>query len=341
MKIGDKIRFLNEVGDGVVTKMIDAKTVLVEDADGFDIPMLISECVVIETNDYNIPIKPETKPTQEPEPQITFKPRALERDGGDVLNMYIAFVPCNVDDFTNTSFDFYIINDSNYVLNFALFNQQGTAQVLRCADIVQPNTKLHLETIDRFFVNNLDQLSVQAFFYKNDKKFHIKQPVATAIKLDLTKFYKLKSFKENEFFEEVAWVVPFVKDDVVVSPTKLDILISNAKGPTVQPTRQSTMVQTNDNSIIEIDLHADAILETTNGMSAKDILDYQIEYFHQEMKSYIKRKGTTLVFIHGKGDGVLRQAVERELRYFYKNCTFQDASFMEYGYGATMVKVEK
>ena len=28
---------------------------LVEDADGFDIPMPINECVVIETDDYNIP----------------------------------------------------------------------------------------------------------------------------------------------------------------------------------------------------------------------------------------------------------------------------------------------
>ena len=29
--------------------------VLVEDADGFDIPMPVRECVVIETDDYNVP----------------------------------------------------------------------------------------------------------------------------------------------------------------------------------------------------------------------------------------------------------------------------------------------
>ena len=62
MKIGDKVRFLNEVGGGRVAGFQGKNTVLVEDADGFEIPMLITECVVIDTNDYNIPVKPkETK----------------------------------------------------------------------------------------------------------------------------------------------------------------------------------------------------------------------------------------------------------------------------------------
>jgi len=55
MKIGDKVRFLSEVGGGVVTGFQGKDIVLVEDADGFDIPMPIRECVVIETDDYNIP----------------------------------------------------------------------------------------------------------------------------------------------------------------------------------------------------------------------------------------------------------------------------------------------
>lgn len=54
MKIGDKVRFLSEVGGGVVTGFQGKNIVLVEDADGFDIPMPINECVVIETDDYNI-----------------------------------------------------------------------------------------------------------------------------------------------------------------------------------------------------------------------------------------------------------------------------------------------
>ncbi len=45
------------------------------------------------------------------------------------------------------------------------------------------------------------------------------------------------------------------------------------------------------------------------------------------------------MFIHGKGEGVLRRAIINELTYKYKSYTYQDASFQEYGYGATMVTI--
>ena len=40
IRIGDTVRFLSEVGGGRVSGFRDKDTVLVEDADGFEIPML-------------------------------------------------------------------------------------------------------------------------------------------------------------------------------------------------------------------------------------------------------------------------------------------------------------
>jgi dsDNA-specific endonuclease/ATPase MutS2 len=51
------------------------------------------------------------------------------------------------------------------------------------------------------------------------------------------------------------------------------------------------------------------------------------------------KKGVKIVFIHGKGDGVLRSALVKELQAKYKTCRYQDASFREYGFGATMVTI--
>ena len=72
MKIGDKVRFLSEVGGGIVTGFQGKDFVLVEDADGFDIPMPIRECVVIETDDYNMRRKPGSSA---PKPEEPVKPR--------------------------------------------------------------------------------------------------------------------------------------------------------------------------------------------------------------------------------------------------------------------------
>ena len=54
----------------------------------------------------------------------------------------------------------------------------------------------------------------------------------------------------------------------------------------------------------------------------------------------LKKKGKRIVFIHGKGEGVLRKNILQELKYRYKQCTVQDASFREYGFGATLVCIK-
>ena len=74
-------------------------------------------------------------------------------------------------------------------------------------------------------------------------------------------------------------------------------------------------------------------------MNATDILNYQLDVFRKTLQEYAKKKGTKIVFIHGKGEGVLRQAIINDLRFRFKNYTYQDASFQEYGYGATLVTI--
>ena len=53
----------------------------------------------------------------------------------------------------------------------------------------------------------------------------------------------------------------------------------------------------------------------------------------------MKNKNKKIVFIHGKGEGVLRMALLDELKRKYPRCEAQDASFREYGFGATLITV--
>ena len=52
MKKGDKVRFLSEIGGGRVAGFQGKDIVLVEDEDGFEVPMRTSEIVVIGEEDY-------------------------------------------------------------------------------------------------------------------------------------------------------------------------------------------------------------------------------------------------------------------------------------------------
>ena len=54
MKVGDKVSFLSETGGGVIAGFQGKDIVLVEDADGFQIPTPISEVVVVSNADYSM-----------------------------------------------------------------------------------------------------------------------------------------------------------------------------------------------------------------------------------------------------------------------------------------------
>lgn len=56
INIGDKVRFLREVGGGKVTGFRKGGLVLVEDKDGFEIPMPEGDLVVIPDNRHASPM---------------------------------------------------------------------------------------------------------------------------------------------------------------------------------------------------------------------------------------------------------------------------------------------
>ena len=223
MKIGDKVRFLNEIGGGIVKGFRGKDIVLVEDADGFDIPMPMRECVVIDTDDYNMtrpvpkatPKKAEEKPVrssishsvqEESEMQRLSKPqvsvyRQPEMRGGDILNVFLAFVPEDIKAVSTTPFESYLVNDSNYYLYYTYLCAEGKAWNVRSNGIVEPNTKLLLEEFEKVELNDREHVAVQFIAFKEDRSFALKPAVSVELRIDTVKFYKLHTFQESEFFE--------------------------------------------------------------------------------------------------------------------------------------------
>jgi len=413
MKIGDKVRFLSESGGGIVKGFQGRNMVLVEDEDGFDIPMPIEECVVIETDDYNIakvhtvtkaPEKKgvgtdvkknagtvasvskalsdfdaqddemEVDPADKP---ITFRPKPQERKDGDRLNAFLAFVPINSKEISSTTFECYIVNDCNYFLFYTLSTAENASWNLRSSGIVEPNTKVFIEELRHADLNELEKVAVQLVAYKEGKPYGMKQPASVVMRIDGIKFFKLHSFKESLFFDEPALVYDIVKDDVVARPLVVDAEemkrsmygvgkddekterphTSSARVKNPQPHAQSQAVsipadgiaspastfervrQIGKSVMVEVDLHINELLDTTSGMSNGDMIEYQLKVFRKVMEAHKNEKGRKIVFIHGKGDGILRNSIISELKSKYKTCAYQDASFREYGFGATMVIV--
>lgn len=350
MKIGDKVRFLSEVGGGIVKGFQGKDTVLVEDEDGFDIPMQVRECVVIDTDDYNMTRKSAPAPKKAEEPAKPVKPempavqRQPEMRGGDALNVFLAYVPEDVKAISSTSFEAYLVNDSNYYLYYTYFSAEGKAWKTRSHGLVEPNTKLLLEEFEKDVLNEMEHVAVQFVAFKDGRTAAMKPAVSVELRIDTVKFYKLHTFRESEFFAEPTLMYDIVKDDVparqvFVSAEELQEALL-VKKSVDKPRSQPIVKRGGGKDILEVDLHIGELLDDTRGMTNSEILNYQLDKFREVMEKYKGKREQKIVFIHGKGDGVLRKAVLDELKRKYPNCRYQDASFQEYGFGATMVTIK-
>lgn len=343
--------------------------VLVEDEDGFAIPMPVKECVAIETDNYNfthdVPEKGNTsQPKQtkaghetaaktEMKPMDTYKP--LERSGGDVLNVSLAFVPIDAKCISSTSFEAYLVNDSNYLLYFTYSSAENSSWNVRCHGFIEPNSKYLMEEFDRQQLNEMERVCVQLIALKDGKGFQLKPAISVELRVDTVKFYKLHTFCENIFFDTPALIYPIAQNDVAAFHSSFSTirgaLLKDKPYANNAPTREQRKENEDykkprlgnlskpQRSLVEVDLHASELLETTAGMSNGEIIEYQLGVVRKTMEQYRKCRGQKIVFIHGKGNGTLRQNVLKLLQYTYKGCDVQDASFQEYGYGATQVTI--
>jgi hypothetical protein len=403
MKIGDKVRFLSETGGGKIAGFKGNNIVLVEDADGFQIPTPINEVVVVNDDDYSTrrvvsnlnkkpaasaptassdgrsikammqdgqdePVDDDSDDTVDLDKAITYRPKAEERKGGNQLSAYLAYVPVDPKQINNPQFECYFVNDSNYYMRVSYLLAEGNNWSLKFESEVEPNTKLFVEDLDREGINALGRVAFQILCYKRDSAFIKKPVIDTELRLDPVKFYKLHTFKDTPFFDQPALLYTLIENDRVARPLVVDpkelkremyAAADDAQSadPTMAQRRTELVRRYADNQskgnrknspymrhsglddAVVIDLHADQVLDTTDGMKPGEILDYQLKVFRDTLGKYAKKKGQKLIFIHGKGDGVLRRAIINELKYRYKSYTYQDASFQEFGYGATQVTI--
>ena len=401
MKIGDRVRFLSDIGGGKVAGFKGNNIVLVEDEDGFQIPTPINDVVLIDDDDYRTSrivnnklgsasrksksvssltdsrsIKAKMKDGIDnavsmndedydlSEKEITFRKPAEERKGGNLLSAYLAFVPIDILEVTNTRFELYFINDSNYYIHYTYLAADGSNWTMRSHGEVMPNTKLFIEEFGRDALNDLGHVAIQMMAYKYNQAYIIKPLIDVQFRIDPVKFYKLHTFQSNDFFEIPALLYTIVENDnitrpLVVDPKKLKAEMYKQADHTDSHSQTSNNQTFNHRyadrnhkenpfmarrrggeDVVVVDLHAGDILDSTAGMEPGDILNYQLKVFRETLADYGSTKGQKIVFIHGKGEGVLRRAIINELSYRYKSYTYQDASFQEYGYGATQVTIK-
>jgi len=340
-KIGDTVRFLNDVGGGQIVR-IDGRTAYVRDPDdGFETPVPLTECIVVPgahgTDSYakepeiivEEPVAPKLKPAPNANPYLTAA---------------LLFEPQDIRRLSQTAFDLYLVNDSNFRLHYAVASRDADARewTLLNAGEAEPNVQVFLGEVAQCDLNFLAVISVQLLAFKTDGTFELQAPVASETRMDLTRLAKLHCFTSTAYSSVPVLTVPVVTNGKVVRPPRLEALVEeympSAPKPEPRAAKPRPKKPRKDEPEV-VDLHIGQLLDSTAGLQPADMLACQLREFERHMTQAAGHPGTKIIFIHGKGEGVLRAALLDRLRRRWPRCEAQDASFREYGFGATQITI--
>lgn len=233
-QIGDTVRFLNDVGGGVITK-IDGKIVYVEE-NGFETPVLISDVVVVLPAGH----QPDTKgaklmfdqkafdegkkenrshPAKETgQPEITAGADPEfpieETPHGEAISITLAFEPKDIKALSKTRINALLVNDSNYFLAFDLLSRDDEEKAWRSVyhGEIAPNELIDLASYTQETISAMERVVFQAIAYKKGKAFQVKSPINISKKIDLTKFYKAHCFRPGVYFDNPVIEIPLYSE---------------------------------------------------------------------------------------------------------------------------------
>ncbi len=341
-KIGDIVQFVDEEGKGTVVEIIDKTHVKIEDENGFSYPvdarglMPVSTVNSVEENFEKEEDTVAQRIEKTPKEKAFLVPLKRKKNQFSAISLILAFAPVD-EDILNTDLDVFLINDSNYDLFFQCSaNIENHYQKIFSGQL-EANTQIHLTTIRRDVLPRISDFLFHGLIVLESfqKPF---PPIDKIIKLKHQKFQKPNAFKPSEYFDEVTIEYTIFHSDFFTETAKItsseiekQIAVKNENAVKKQSARRR------DNDLVEVDLHIHEIIDNTIGLSNSEILTIQLNHFQKELEHALATNVNRIVFIHGKGKGVLKNAVLEKLRKEYPHLQYQDASFKEYGFGATMV----
>ena len=138
--------------------------------------------------------------------------------------------------------------------------------------------------------------------------------------------------QEEEYNNKLPDLAKIIAQDVNEERQKLIQKDFEIKYANVTATNQQRMGEH-----MVIDLHIHELIDDQSGLQDRTKLDIQLNHFERMMRIAGEQRVKRVIFIHGVGQGVLRNQIRTRLDSYYPDCTVRDGNPREYGAGATEV----
>lgn len=321
MNIGDRVRLLRGTEEGKVINFKGKNMVEIEIDEGFIIPAMMSEVVVIsqEENEYfgnraNEPQRSRSaKPVDEP---------------AQIKGIFFVFLPINENDLSLNLMNF---TEKDYLYNIS--ERFGSnAKSLGNGKIAKSNSVF----VSYFKLDNFDkwpEIFIQLI------------PINSDLETSLPYFEESFKVKPATFFKSKRTVPRIDKEGYMftignspkLSVDKLKENFFKGEGTSDQAGKAPPGEPANRHPVI--DLHIEHLNADYQEFTKDKILEIQVKKFEYELDKAIAAGCDSIKFIHGIGNGTLRHLIHKRLSQTEHIKYFEDSDKGKFGYGATTVHI--
>ena len=323
MNIGDKVRLVHGKEQGIVYRFLPNNQVEVEIEDGFRIPVLKSEVVVVSPLEAQRMTKPESKPETG-----TLSPGRIPKVFAQ-KGIYMAFVPINDRELT-----VHLINNSDWKLPFALLEEQEGKLTGLAAGALEPRSTLKVRDLVIQQLESWPTFDFRALYFK-EGSIEFLAPFQKRLRCRVQSFYKKKE------------KAPLLLKEAYLYQLDLEEnLNKSSQAPSAEKIREGMLSAQQEKGMVmqklgsRLDLHIEKLRPDHAGIARSEILGIQLAEYEQYIEKAIANGLDEVTFIHGVGNGILRDELHRRLSKHPNIAYFKDTEKEKFGYGATLVKIK-
>ncbi|TDB57327.1 Smr/MutS family protein [Arundinibacter roseus] len=327
MNIGDKVRLVHGKEEGVVYRFLAGNIVEIEIEDGFRIPVLRQELVLVSPME-------ESRLLRKEQPVLSVPGSRDTRSAGpfSAKGIYLAFLPTN-----DRELSVHFINNTDWIIPFVVYEDKEGKHTGLGSGLLKPRSSQKLHDV---WMKDFEQWAlyeIQVLFFK-DGAGTIPAPFQKKLKCRVQSFYKRKM--KAPVLGKDAYVYQLDEDEIkATSAPEKPISAAEIRERMLSPQPAESLEPVTAPQAI-IDLHLEKLSPNSGSMSNSDKLTLQLSTFEKQLEKAIAAGMDDITFIHGAGNGVLKTEIHRRLGKNQHVQYFKDAQKEKFGYGATFVKIK-
>jgi len=306
-KLGDFVRFVEERREGYITTIFDDEMIGVTGDDDFEIPVLASKVTTVHGHQSSGIASQAFEEKRTPATEFITK------------GVYLAVTS---DQRIASVVHFHLVNETSFQLLLSLTTEKPNQFKGKYAGIVAPKTAVKIYSAPLPDIQLWPTFHFQVLFY-----------TAQNIRLTEPLVYK-ENFKARDFsgskktvpmLKEQAWLIRMDEPELVIDAEKL-------KESFFKPAEEKREVE---KPTAEIDLHIEKPRDDHQFLGSEEILRIQLDTFKKALDAAVVHKLPAITFIHGVGNGTLKNQLHKLAGKHPHVQTFMDARKEKFGYGAT------